>query len=340
MDYKDYYKTLNLEKSADDKSIKDSYRKLARKFHPDLNPGNKRAEEKFKEINEAYEVLSDANKRVKYDSLGSDWQNQAGPEQRYQGRQRTPDFSGFQFNEESAGGGDFSDFFRTIFGGGGFSNREAFGGMEREAPAQADVESTIELDLKDAFLGGERSFQLQAQDDCESCGGKGRLSRNNTCPSCRGAGRIAKTKRLTVKIPQCVKDGSKIRISGQGNPVAGGRKGDLYLVIRIKQHSFFEVKGDNLHCEVPVTIYELLLGVNLDVPTFKGKVTIKVPELTQNGSIFRLKEMGLCDSSGIKGDLMVKVSAVIPKSLNSKQRGLIEELKKLNKDEPRSNLSL
>ncbi len=212
--------------------------------------------------------------------------------------------------------------------------------MERGAQGGADIESTVELDLKDAFLGGERSFQLQAQDECEDCGGRGRVPRNNVCPSCRGAGRISKSKKLTVKIPQCVKEGSRIRIAGQGNPAQGGRKGDLYLVVKIRPHKFFEVKGDNMHCEIPVTIYELLLGSSVEIPTFKGKVTLKVPELTQNGSVFRLKGQGLCGSSGEKGDLLVKVTAVIPKSLNTAERKLVEELKKNAKEEPRKHLSI
>ncbi|MEI7904132.1 MAG: DnaJ domain-containing protein, partial [Candidatus Firestonebacteria bacterium] len=182
MDYKDYYKTLNVDKKADEKSIKESYRKLARKFHPDLNPGNKRAEEKFKEINEAYGVLGDANKRSKYDQLGSDWQNwenYAGQPQggtggrhsrRSPGEQGSGNSSGFRFDEESFGGGGFSDFFRTFFGSAGVGGEEQFESMERGAQGGADIESTVELDLKDAFLGGERSFQLQAQDECEDCG--------------------------------------------------------------------------------------------------------------------------------------------------------------------------
>ena len=348
MDYKDYYKILGVDKKSEEKAIKDAYRKLARKFHPDLNPGNKRAEEKFKEINEAYEVLSDAGKRSKYDQLGSDWNNW----QQYAGQQpggrpqysagNQGDYGGFSFDEDMFGGedaGGFSDFFRTFFGGN-FGNAAGRQQQGRTRSGDANVEANIELDLREALLGGEKTFQLTANDDCESCGGQGRLSRNAVCPSCGGAGRTAKAKRLTVKIPAGVKDGSKIRIAGQGNPSGRGTKGDLFLVVRIKPHSFFEIKGENLHCEMPVALHELALGASIDIPVFKGKVTIKIPAGTQNGSVFRLKGQGLSGNAGARGDLLVKVKAVIPRTLTSKTRALFEELGKESKDDPRSNIRL
>jgi len=352
VDYKDYYKILGVDKKSDEKNIKDAYRKLARKFHPDLNPGNKRAEEKFKEINEAYEVLSDAGKRSKYDHLGSDWNNwqqyagQQGQPQQPGGREQHSsggqgDFGGFQFDEDMFGGedaGGFSDFFRTFFGGNlgnaeGRRQQQSYGG-------NANVEANIELDLKEAFLGGEKTFLLSVNEDCESCGGQGRLSRNASCPSCGGAGRTSKAKRLTVNIPAGIRDGSKIRIGGQGNPSGRGARGDLFLAVKIKPHSFFEVKGDDLHCEVPVALHELTLGASIDIPVFKGKVTLKIPANTQNGSVFRLKGQGLSGSSGAKGDLLVRVKALIPKTLTAKTKALFEELRKESKDDPRANIRL
>ncbi len=347
MDYKDYYKILGVEKKAEEKTIKDAYRKLARKFHPDLNPGNKRAEEKFKEINEAYEVLSDAGKRSKYDQLGSNWEQYSGQKGGQQGGRpqysggNQGDFGGFKFDEDMFGGEgaeDFSDFFRTFFGGnlGNAAGKQQPGARG----GNPDVEANIELDLKEAFLGGEKTFQLSANDDCDSCGGNGRLARNAVCPSCGGAGRLSKSKRLTVNIPAGVKDGSKIRIAGQGNPSRRGAKGDLFLVVKVKPHSFFEVKEDNLHCEMPVALYELALGASIDIPVFKGKVTIKIPANTQNGSIFRLKGQGLAGNGGERGDLLVKVKAVIPKALTLKTKALFEELRKENKDDPRAHIRL
>ena len=352
MDYKDYYKILGVDKKSDEKSIKDAYRKLARKFHPDLNPGNKRAEEKFKEINEAYEVLSDAGKRSKYDHLGSDWNNW----QQYAGQQGTSGnpggrpqystggqggFGGFQFDEDMFGGegaGGFSDFFTTFFGGnlGGAEVRR----QQQGNGGSVNIDANIELDLKEAFLGGEKSFQLSVDEACEACGGQGRLSRNAACPSCGGSGRSSNAKRLTVKIPAGIKDGSKIRIAGQGNPSGRGAKGDLFLIVKIKPHSFFEVKGDDLHCEVPVALHELALGSSIDIPVFKGKVTLKIPANTQNGSIFRLKGQGLAGSSGAKGDLLVRVKALIPKTLTAKTKALFEELRKESKDDPRADIRL
>ncbi|MFH1823798.1 MAG: DnaJ C-terminal domain-containing protein [Candidatus Firestonebacteria bacterium] len=314
MEYRDYYKILGVDKNSNKKTIQESYRKLARKFHPDLNPGNKRAEEKFKEINEAYEVISDDNKRVKYDQLGSDWSNW----QTYTSPNSREKYDDNIFGEF----GGFSDFFKTFF-----SQSQEY----RTTTEDSNLEYQIELDLKDVFLGGEKTFELQMQEECYKCGGRGVVSRNSVCNICKGSGVTIKTKKLTVKIPSYIKEGSKIRIIGQGRKLRNGRYGDLFLVVKIKPHNVFELKGLNLHCEIPVTMYELILGGNVDIPTFKGKVVVKVPSGTQNGSIFRLKGMGFCDSTGQKGDLMVKVKVVLPTSLTLKERSLIEELRKIGK---------
>ena len=331
MEYKDYYKILGVDKNADKKTIQEAYRKLARKYHPDLNPGNKRAEEKFKEINEAYEVLSDDSKRAKYDKLGADWSNwQAYTSPNFKGG-----FSNIKFDDSIFGEfGGFSDFFKTFFG------HEYRTTVDDIGVKDGDLEYQIELDLKDAFLGGEKTFQLQIQEECYKCGGKGVIQRNYLCDVCNGSGVITRTKKLTVKIPPYIKEGSKIRISGQGNKMRNGRYGDLFLVVKIKPHHFFEVKGLNLYCEIPVTMYELILGGNIEIPTFKGKVLLKIPPGTQNGSVFRLKGLGFSDSGGQKGDLMVKVKVVLPTSLTSKERSLIEELKKYDKSNPRDGLRI
>lgn len=329
MEYKDYYKILGVDKNSDKKTIEGAYRKLARKFHPDLNPGNKRAEEKFKEINEAHEVLSDDNKRAKFDQLGSNWSNW----QTYASSNSKGGFSSAKFDDSIFGEfGGFSDFFKTFFG------QEYRTTTEDLDLKDSSLEYQIELDLKDAFLGGEKTFGLQIQEECDKCGGRGVVGRNSLCNICNGSGVTIKTKKLTVKIPSYIKDGSKIRIIGQGRKLRSGRYGDLFLVVKIKPNDFFELKGLNLHCEIPVTMYELILGGNIEIPTFKGKVTIKIPQWTQNGSIFRLKGMGFYDSTGQKGDLMVKVKVVLPASLTSKERNLIEELRKYDKSNPRVDL--
>ncbi|OGF44313.1 MAG: hypothetical protein A2452_05835 [Candidatus Firestonebacteria bacterium RIFOXYC2_FULL_39_67] len=343
MDYKNYYDILGVDKKADAKTITSAYRKLAKKYHPDYNPGDKKAEEKFKELNEANEVLSDKSKREKYDSLGSNWQQYANqpPNSGFGGRTR---YTSNKYDESVFGEGGFSDFFRTFFGGegkekAGFSSYEDGYSTVETGASRGDIDTKIELDLKDAYLGGERTFQLSVQEECYTCGGRGVISRNQSCSACSGNGISVKVKKLTVKIPSCIKDGSKIRIAGQGNKGRNGRAGDLYLLVKIKPHHFFELEGSNLSCELPVSVTELTLGANIEVPTFKSKVTIKVPPGTQNGSIFRLKGMGFC-SSGTSGDLLVKLNVQLQKSLNEKEKKLYEELKKLEKENPRKDLAL
>jgi DnaJ-class molecular chaperone len=177
------------------------------------------------------------------------------------------------------------------------------------------------------------------QEECYNCGGRGVISRNQSCSACAGNGISVKVKKLTVKIPPGIKDGSKIRIAGQGNKGKNGKAGDLYLSVRIRPHHFFELDGNNLSCELPVSVTELALGSNIEVPTFKSKVTIKVPPGTQNGSVFRLKGMGFY-SSGTPGDLLVKLKVQLQKTLSEKQRALYEELRKLEKENPRKELTL
>ncbi|MFH1074995.1 MAG: J domain-containing protein [Candidatus Firestonebacteria bacterium] len=348
MEYKNYYDILGIDKQADAKTITSAYRKLAKKHHPDYNPGDKKAEDKFKEINEAYEVLSDKSKREKYDSIGSDWNNwqqyaQGQPHGRQQQYGGYTSSSG-NFDESVFGEGGFSDFFRTFFGGAG-KERTSFDSFNNDySPAEegsyrGDIDAKIELDLKDAYLGGERTFQLSVQEECYTCGGRGVISRNQSCSACAGNGISVKVKKLTVKIPPCIKNGSKIRIAGQGNKGRNGKSGDLYLSVKIRPHHFFELEGNNLSCELPVSVTELALGANIEVPTFKSRVTVKVPRGTQNGSVFRLKGMGFC-AAGTPGDLLVKLKVHLQKNLSEKERTLFEELRKLEKENPRRGLSV
>jgi len=341
VDYKDYYKILGVDKNAEEKVIKDSYRKLAKKYHPDYNQGDRKSEEKFKEINEAYEVLSDKSKREKYDTLGSNWQqySEQPPGGAYQGR---GGFTSDNFEESPFGEGGFSEFFSTFFGGGERKKNifDPYRNSEAEDMRQGDIDAKIELELKDAYLGGERTFKLSVQEECLNCGGRGVLGRNQPCSACSGNGINVKMKKLTVNIPSCIKDGSKIRIAGQGNKIRNGKHGDLYLLVKIKPHHFFELDGNNLSCEVPVKISELVLGAVIEIPTFKNKVTIRIPSGTQNGSVFRLKGMGFCSQKGSAGDLMVRVKVQLPKELSEKQKALYEELKKTEKEDPRKGIYL
>lgn len=312
MEYKDYYKTLGVDNKANEKDIKSAYRKLARKYHPDVNPNNKDAERRFKEINEAYAVLSDADKRRKYDTLGPDWEqrfrSQAGPQ-------------GYQRTYTARDVGEFSDFFETLFGGsraggetqGGnfeFDLGSLFGRGRRAAPQQTagvqqrggDIEQPIDVTLSEAYNGGERAFTLQAPD--------------------------GRTERLDVKIPPGVREGSRIRLSGKGNPgIGGGQPGNLYLVVHMVDDVRFHRDGDDLHTEVRVPVTRLVLGGETRVPTLNASVTMKIPPGSQNGRTFKLTGQGMPRLRGEgHGDLYVKALASLPTSPNEQQRALFQEL--------------
>lgn len=334
MEYKDYYKILGVDKKASEKEIKSAYRKLARKYHPDVNPGDKVAEAKFKEINEAQAVLTDPEKRKKYDTLGPDW------EKRFQrAGAGTYTYTG----RPGAGAGDFSDFFETLFGQRGqpgtagsrggfdFDLGSIFGrGRARTQPQAergADIEQPIEVTLQEALHGVERAFTLQTSNPCPTCHGTG-LEGDNICPTCRGTGTVSRTRRLDVKIPKGVKEGSRIRIAGEGSPgTAGGSKGDLYLVVHMVPDPRFRREGDDLYTEADVPLTTLVLGGETNVQTLNGRLTVKVPAGSQNGRTLRLAGQGMPQLKGSKqGDLYVKLNAVLPTHLNETQRSLFEQL--------------
>lgn len=362
MGYKDYYQILGVPKNASEKDIKQAYRRLARKYHPDVNPGNKQAEEKFKEISEAYEVLSDKEKRAKYDQFGEYWKQAS-----QQGQAGWP--GGFTTHEDFGAGFDLGrDLFETLFGGARSQTT-----AQREAVGQ-DVEQEIEVTLEEAFSGATKYLNVTLQDTCDTCRGTGDQPGSPTrpCPSCRGAGkasgiagllgqacehcggrgRIASQKctacggsgwatrqrRIEVKIPAGVDNGSRIRLTGEG--VAGrpgGRRGDLYLVVRVRPHPTFERKGDDLYVEVPVTFPEAALGAEITVPTINGRVKMKVPPGTQSGQSFRLAGMGMPRLHGTgRGDQFVKTYVVVPKNLTARERELVRELASLRPESPRS----
>ena len=323
---KDYYETLGVKRDATDKDIKQAYRKLARKYHPDVNPGDKAAEEKFKGINAAYEVLSDPEKRSKYDRFGENWQY---ADQFADWQQPYGDFS-------RSGGGttfDFSDLFGGGGGGGVFDGIfRGFGGRatSRRPRRGRDLEHPIEVTLEEAYHGSSRIIEMQSESVCQICNGKGALE-NAPCYTCGGSGRVLRPQRLEVKIPAGVKDGSRIRMAGKGGPGStGGSSGDLYLIVSVKPHRQFQRKDGDLHVDVDVPLEDALLGGEVNVPTLKGKVALKIPPETQNGKVFRLAGQGMPKmGNDKKGDLYAKVRVVLPTKLTDGERELFQEFRKL-----------
>ncbi len=329
MNYKDYYETLGVPKNAAEKDIKSAYRKLARKWHPDANLDNqKAAEERFKEIQEAYEVLGDAEKRRKYDTLGSDWERaaqQAEAQRQYRRQQARGGTQSFEF--DTGGDSGFSDFFDMFFSGVG----------KRGAPRQPfkerghDYESSVDLTLTEAFNGGKKTVSLQIEDTCPVCGGSG-VSNGAICPRCGGTGRVVANKKFEITIPKGVRDGQRIRLAGQGGRgSSGGANGDLYLVAHLNDDNRFSRKGDDLYIDIPVSIYDLVLGASVTVPTMTGEVTMTIPPGTQNNQTMRLGGKGLPKASGGAGNQYVRLIAQLPLPLAPKERELYEQLAGLRK---------
>jgi len=331
VEFKDYYKTLGVAKNASTEDIKKAFRKLARQYHPDVNK-TAGAEKRFKEINEANEVLSDPAKRKRYDEIGPDFARYASA-----GNGGAP--GGFQWTYTTSrpggnvDGGDFSDFFRTLFGdaegmSGTFSAEDLFGraanaGRRRgRAMAGKDLESEVELSLPEAFKGSEEQIELRE-------------------PS-------GKTRRLTVKIPSGVRDGQRIRLAGQGNPGSNGApSGDLYLRVRLKPHPLYTRDGDDLRMELPLALHEALLGAEVTVPTLKGRVSLRVPPETQNGRTIRLAGQGMprgrgpwarSDAGGGAGDLYVTVKVVLPTKLNDQEKECVRKIGERHSDDVRRHL--
>jgi DnaJ-class molecular chaperone len=340
MDFKDYYQTLGVSKTATDKEIKQAFRKLARKHHPDVNPGDKAAEARFKEINEANEVLSDPEKRRKYDELGANWRMYEQAQQQGQGFPGGSPF-GFGGGQQGAwtvnmggsgsGGGyrtmseeemhelfgnedPFSDFFKTFFGGGGGgagpreSTGRARGGRAPRSQKGQDIEHPVELTLEEAYHGATRRVSIKE-------GGHSRT--------------------VDVRIPVGVKDGSRVRAAGEGGAGAGGASsGDLYLQVQVKPHPVFERTGHDLQTKVGVSVTTAVLGGEAQVPTITGTVRLKVPEGTQNGQVFRLKGHGMpqVGKPDERGDMYATVDVQLPRALTKEQREHYQALQKLEKD--------
>ncbi len=384
---KDYYEVLGVSKTASQDELKKAYRKLALKYHPDRNKGNAEAEQKFKEISEAYGVLSDESKRAQYDQLGPDAfeQAQAG------GAGGGPGAGGF--GGFGGDGVDLGDIFGDIFGGGfgGFSGsgmEDIFdmffggqggrGGRSGNAGPQrgADLRFDLEITFEEAAFGVEKEISLYRDEACEHCHGTGAEpgSKVETCPDCHGTGYVRftqntmfgqmvnerpcskchgegkivsspckecrgkgtqkKNKRLKVKIPAGVDNGSRLRVSGEGEAGAkGGPNGDLYVYLYVKQHKFFDRDGTTVLCEVPINIVQATLGAEIKVPTLDGQVTMKVPEGTQPGRVMRLKGKGIPSlRGGTRGDQLVKIKVVIPTKLSDKQKDALRAFESISKD--------
>src|SRR6266850_186653 len=334
---KDYYEVLGIKRGASDDEIKKAYRKLARKFHPDLNPGDKTAEEQFKQLQEAYDVLSEAENRKLYDQYGENWRAvKAGagvPPPGWEGAQRTA-------GGPPPGGFDFSDFDFSSFGGaGGFDFGDLFGRPGRSARRSSrgrDVEAELELSLEEAHRGGRRTLQLQAAEACPTCNGTGEKD-NKPCPTCGGDGRVLKPKTIEVNIPAGVRDGSTIRLAGQGGAALNGAQpGDLYLHIRLRPHPVFIVRGDDLEVELPIAPWEAVLGAKVEAPTIDGKVELTVPPGAQSGQRLRLRGQGLNKRKGGRGDEYVRLKIVVPKEISPEEHRLYEELRNVSRFDPRA----
>ena len=347
MSKRDYYEVLGVDKGVSEKDLKKAYRRVAMKYHPDRNPDDKEAEDKFKEASEAYEVLSDSQKRAAYDQFGhAGVEGQGG----MGGGQGFGNFSDI-----------FGDVFGDIFGGGG-------GQRGRGGPARgADLRYTLDLSLEDAVKGTSVKIRVPTLVSCETCTGSGAkpgtspvtcttcggvgqvrmqqgfFSVQQTCPNCRGKGTIIsdpcvdchgqglieEAKTLSVKVPAGVDTGDRIRLAGEGEAGAdGGPSGDLYVQVAVKEHPIFQRDGKNLYCEVPISFVDAALGGELDVPTLDGRVKLKVPAETQTGKLFRLRGKGVTPvRGGSAGDLMCRVIVETPVNLSNKQKDLLKELK-------------
>jgi molecular chaperone DnaJ len=325
---KNYYDLLGISKGASDKDIKQAYRRLARKYHPDVNPGDKNAEAKFKEINAAYEVLSDKDKKQKYDKYGDKWQyadqiEQAQQQQAQYRQYSSGDGTSFRFGEDVGG---MDSLFDELFGGG-----RGRGSSRRVQQRQGeDLESNVEVTLEEAFSGTSRNIDLQGEETCTVCKGSGRIQ-NLPCSVCRGSGVIPKINRLEVKIPAGVATGSRVRIAGKGQPgYNGGMPGDLFLNITVSPHPIFEREGNDLHTNIPIPLTIAVLGGEVKVPTLKGNLALKIPPETQNGRIFRLTGQGMPSlKKGVVGDILAKVNVILPTKLTEKEKELFRQLDKV-----------
>lgn len=365
----DYYQILGVDRNADAKALKSAYRKLAMQYHPDKNPGDEAAEKKFKEISEAYDVLKDEQKRAAYDRYGHEAFQQG------MGAAGGAGAGGFDFS-----GGSFSDIFEDLFGGFGGA-RQASGGRSSGMARGADLRHNLNITLEEAYKGKQRQVKVTTSDTCNACDGSGaeKGTKPETCPTCNGrgkiraqqgfftierschacqglgqviktpckpcagTGRVRKEKSLKVTIPAGVEDGTRIRLSGEGEAgMRGGPAGDLYIFLQVKPHPIFQREGADLHCRVPVAMTTAALGGSVEVPTIEGgKVKVSIPAGTQSGRQFRLKEKGMSIMrSSMRGDMYVHAAVETPVNLSKKQKDLLKQFagdKNSKDNSPESN---
>ncbi len=310
MDFRDYYNTLGVERNASDEEIKRAYRRLARKCHPDVNPGDSKAEDRFKEINEAYEALSDPEKRKRYDAFGSNWRRTGSFEEAFRrsaGAGRAPGGFGGMSDFFGGGGSGFSDFFETLFGGAGVASGVA-------APVKADVEETIDVSLHDVAEGGTRAVTLRI-------------------PSQNGQTRA---RRIDISIPKGARDGQRLRISNEGAIRPDGSRGDLLLRVNTVSDGRFERRGDDIYADVEIGLSEAMLGARVSVPTISGgALGVRVPPETRDGTVLRLRGQGLTRfGRDDKGDMRMRVRVRLPQDLSDRERELFQELGKLRGEHP------
>jgi curved DNA-binding protein len=344
--YKDYYESLGVPRTASDAEIKKAFRKLAREYHPDVAKNKKQAEEKFKEINEAYEVLGDPAKRKRYDELGPNWSSGAefrpppgwgGAGGAFRGRgsrQAEPDFE--------FGGTGFSDFFEQLFGsmggrgGGHFGRQSGPGEGDSSSERGHDIEGDILVSLEEAMRGAVRSITVRYGTPCATCGGTGQRARR-VCTACGGSGQTTKTETYQVKVPPGVTEGQRLRVAGRGEAgIGGGAAGDLYLRVRLAKHPDFDVEDHNLLHEVEIAPWEAVLGADITVPTLDGKVSIRIPPGTQSGQKLRVRGHGLPQHGGGNGDLIVAARVEVPARVSESERVLWEQLARGSHFKPRS----
>jgi molecular chaperone DnaJ len=371
----DYYGVMGVSRSASKEELRKAYRKLARKYHPDLNPGDKAAEERFKRVQEAYDVLSDPKKRQMYDQLG--YYSEHGPQPGPGGPQPGPgmDFGGFDFSEGPAGqpgAGGFSGQFRDLFGQ--FFGRR--GRAEERAEPGTDLEYGLNIGFWQAIKGTQVTVNVSRQEVCGTCGGSGTAASGavtcpqcqgkgtvtqmagamrfnmscprcggsgklrNVCPNCHGDGRLPASETVEVRIPPGVQTGTRLRVASKGNAgTMGAPAGDLYITVRVEAHPFFHREGDNIEIRVPVTVTEAGLGAKIEVPTIDGRALLKVPPGTASGQKFRMREKGVLNSrKNARGDQIVEVVVQPPKVRDERTKEILRELARLNPEDPRETI--
>jgi len=357
----DYYKLLGVPRNAKPDDIKKAYRKLARQYHPDVNPGNANSENRFKEISEAFEVLSDPKKREIYDSYGY-----------YSEQAASAGARGPIFDFANFGAANFRDIFSEIF-----SNIKTQNNQPRYQPARgADLEYALSITFEQAMQGVTQTFEIDRNEICVSCQGLGETrsrtiecaSCNGTgqqtrriggatkcpfcngsgkvaapCDSCKGAGVVPRRESITGKIPAGVDKGSRVRVPGKGHAgTLGGQAGDLYIITNVSDHQYFKRQGDNIYCTVPITVPEAALGAKIEVPTVDGKALLKVPAGTQSGQRFRLRERGAPSlrAGGIRGDQFVEVKITLPSVISEETKEMLQQFARHNKENPRAEMGL